>query len=108
MNLRWQKRFDLLQKVFLHEYMDKKIVDDQPKFYLNLEQIFESQVKYTLEDLYMRWFYYEAPEAWERQKQHYRALNKLAGNGLSNKFLRTKNFIKTLLLYADDYPVSLI
>ena len=69
MNLQWQKRFDLLQKVFLHEYMDKKIVDDQPKFYLNLEQIFESQVKYTLEDLYMRWFYYEAPEAWEHQKK---------------------------------------
>ena len=108
MNLQWQQRFDLLQKVFLNEYVSKKTIDDKPKVYLNLEQIFENQVKYTPEDLYMRWFYYEAPEAWEHPKKTFRALSKHLGSGLSNRFHRTKTFIKTLLLYADDYPVSLI
>ena len=63
---------------------------------------------YTLEDLFMRWFYYETPAAWENQKKTFKALNISVGNGLSNKFLRSKNSIKTMLLFAENYPVSLI
>ena len=63
MNLQWQKRFDLLQKVFLQEYLKKDKIIQQRKLYLNIEQIFEIQIVYTLEDTYMRWFYYETPAA---------------------------------------------
>ena len=69
MNLQWQKRFDLLEKVFLQEYMKNEIKKEQPKIYLNVEQIFATQSIYTLEDLFMRWFYYETPAAWENQKK---------------------------------------